>query len=94
MSGDPNGCERTSFASALAALGPLSGVREVPANGTFNGAPNAVYRGLYVGTSGDVTIETEEGQQVTLKSLAAGLWHGVFFVKILSATAANILVGR
>lgn len=88
-------CERSACAAALEALGPLRGVREVVANKGLDAPSQVVWRGLYVGTSGDVTIETEEGQTVTLASLAAGMWHGVYFRRVIAgATAGGILVGR
>lgn len=88
-------CERETFGAALEALGPLRGVREVLPNEGAIAPQQVVWRGLYVGTSGDVTIETEEGQTVTLKSLAAGMWHGLYFRRVLAgSTAAGILVGR
>jgi hypothetical protein len=86
--------DRETTRTAIEALGPLRGIRSVPAAGLV--APSGVvFRGLYVGTTGDVTIETEEGQTVTLSDLAAGLWHGVYFRKVIAGfTASNVLVGR
>lgn len=91
---DPQ-CTRDVFATALEALGPLRNVREVTANIGATAPQQVVWRGLYVGTSGDVTIETEEGQTVTLKSIAAGMWHGVYFRRVFAgASAGGILVGQ
>ncbi len=53
-------------------------------------------RALYVGVSGDVTITTLSGTNVTIDSLAAGVWHPIMYKKVRSTgtTATNILTGR
>jgi hypothetical protein len=50
-------------------------------------------RGLYVGTTGDVKIDTEMGTTVTLKNLAAGMVHPIAARRVYATgtTAADIL---
>lgn len=51
-------------------------------------------RGLYVGTTGNVSIETWDGQTVTFIGLVAGVVHPIFSLRINSSgtSASNILV--
>jgi hypothetical protein len=72
----------------------ISGVRNI-----FSITPSDVDNlehpttGLYVGTEGDVNITTIEGQTVTLKNLASGVWHPIRATKIASTgtTATDIM---
>lgn len=52
-------------------------------------------RALYLGTAGDVTITLRDGSSVTMKNLAAGVWHPVTatHVTALANSAADCLVG-
>lgn len=53
-----------------------------------------VYRQLYVGTGGDVTVETTTGSTVVYKNVASGSHIGPFFViKVKAATTASDIVG-
>jgi hypothetical protein len=57
-----------------------------------------VTRGLYVGTSGDVVVQfSDDGDSatVTLKNLAAGVWHPVQVQKVIKTgtTATDIVAG-
>lgn len=51
-------------------------------------------RAIYVGVSGDVTVEMLEGSPRTFKNLAAGMWHGMSFKRVTAATATDMLAGR
>lgn len=50
-----------------------------------------VTRGLYVGTSGDVTVTFIDGSSVTLENLAAGVIHPVAVTHVTAATATGII---
>lgn len=49
---------------------------------------------LYVGTSGNVKVDTLDGETVTFNSLAAGIVHPILVKKVYSTgtTASDILV--
>jgi hypothetical protein len=51
-------------------------------------------RGLYVGTTGNVSIETWDGNTITFVGLAAGVVHPIYSLRINSVgtTASNIIV--
>jgi hypothetical protein len=51
-------------------------------------------RGLYVGTTGNVSIQAWDGSTITFVGLAAGVIHPIFSIKINSSgtTASNIIV--
>ena len=51
--------------------------------------------GLYVGVSGDVTVDTLDGSTVTMVGLASGVWHPIEVKRIYATDtdADNILVG-
>lgn len=54
-------------------------------------------RGIYVGTSGDVSITMADGSGGTLPNLAAGVWHpimGILRVNTSGTDAADIFVGN
>lgn len=54
----------------------------------------AVMRGLYVGVSGNVAIETYGGQTITLTNLVAGVFHPVIYKKVLiTGTTATGIIG-
>lgn len=50
---------------------------------------------LYVGVTGDVAITCWDGTTVTMKGLAAGVWHPVYslMVNTSGTTATNMLWG-
>lgn len=50
-------------------------------------------KGLYVGVSGDVKIDTADGDTITLKNLASGVIHPISVIKVHSTetTATDIL---
>ena len=55
---------------------------------------NPPLRQLYIGTTGDVTVETQEGTTIVFKGVPAGAFIGPFFVsKVKAATAAGDIVG-
>lgn len=65
---------------------------------TLDAALPRITRGLYVGVSGNVTVQfagDADAGTVTLIGLAAGVWHPMQIQKIISATttATNIVVG-
>lgn len=51
--------------------------------------------GLYVGGTGNVKVDTANGDTVTIVALAAGVWHPISVTKIYATgtTATDILVG-
>lgn len=52
------------------------------------------FRGLYVGTSGNVNLVDEAGTTVLFTNVAAGMWHPMGGRKVLnSGTTASGLVG-
>lgn len=59
------------------------GLTEMRFRGNGRGAECAHYRALYVGTSGVVVLVLRGGSTVTLRSLAAGVWHPVEFVAVV-----------
>lgn len=52
-----------------------------------------VFRGIYVGTGGDVTVVTYGRHVQEYKNLVAGVWHPIAGRKITAATASDIIVG-
>ena len=52
-----------------------------------------VTRGLYVGVSGDVNVDMEDGETVLFTAMAAGIVHPlrVLRVRSTSTTATNIV---
>lgn len=50
---------------------------------------------LYVGVTGDVNITCWDGTTITMKSMAAGIWHrvGSTSVNLAGTTATNLLWG-
>jgi len=62
---------------------------------TLVGTPYAVYQGvnsgcmLYVGSSGDISVETCDGDQVTFAGVNAGQFLPVQVVKVLTGTTAS-----
>lgn len=52
-------------------------------------------RGLYLGTAGDLTVTLIDGTSVTLKNMAAGVWHPIAVTHVTAAAngAADILAG-
>jgi hypothetical protein len=59
---------------------------------TSNTATNA-FSYIYVGGSGDVVVQTEEGQTVTFRSVPVGQYIWVRTQKVLASTSATNLVG-
>jgi hypothetical protein len=62
---------------------------------TFYGANGAVEfaRWLYVGVTGNLTYTKWDGTTQTLVGIAAGVWHPIFSLSVLSAgTTASSLV--
>jgi hypothetical protein len=59
--------------------------------------PSGLVRGLYVGTSGNVSvILADDSAEVTLHNLAAGIFHPIIAkrVRATGTTAQNIRGGR
>lgn len=54
-----------------------------------------VPRAIYIGVSGDLSIEDKDGTVVTLVGLAAGIWHPIrpYKVRATSTTADSIVAG-
>jgi hypothetical protein len=55
------------------------------------------YRAVYVGASGDLTVDFKDGgTNITLVGLAAGVWHGMEITRVYSTgtTATNIVGGN
>jgi hypothetical protein len=51
-------------------------------------------RALWCGTSGDITLTLIDGGTITLKSVAAGVWHPVVFTSAASfVTIADVVAG-
>lgn len=52
-------------------------------------------RAVYLGTAGDVTFTTLEGDSVTLPNLVAGMWHPIAATHItaLANGAADAIIG-
>lgn len=48
---------------------------------------------IYVGTAGNVVVQTEEGQTVTFSSVPAGQYIWCRVRRVMSATTASNLVG-
>lgn len=51
-------------------------------------------RQLYIGTAGNVTVETDQGSTVTFVSVLGGTYLGPFFIKKIKSTgttASNIV---
>lgn len=50
---------------------------------------------LYVGVTGDVNITEWDGTTITMKGLAAGVWHPIYSIQVNSSgtTATNLLWG-
>jgi hypothetical protein len=60
-----------------------------------NDITDAPCRGIYVGTAGHVKVTLAGGNTVTLKNLAAGMWHAMLITRVWAAslTAADIFLG-
>lgn len=78
----------------------LAGIRSAEAIDVSSGDIELtnLTRGLYVGTSGDIVVQFSDDADaapVTLKNLAAGVWHPLQVQKIIETgtTAADILAG-
>lgn len=73
----------------------ITQVRAVtPGPGDLDRLNTALPRALYVGVSGDVTLQAaDDTATVTLVGLAAGAWHPISCLKITAASATGILVG-
>lgn len=51
-------------------------------------------RQLYVGTAGNVTVETDQGASITFYNVLGGMYLGPFFIKKVKSTgttASNIV---
>lgn len=59
---------------------------------TSNTASNT-YSYIYVGGTGNVVVETEDGQTVTFSSVPAGQYIWLRVRKVLTSTTATNLVG-
>lgn len=70
-----------------------------PAFGAFTITPDdntnlpRLTRGIYVGGSGDLTVEMERGEQVTFTSVPAGALLPLQLRKVTTATTATSLIG-
>lgn len=51
------------------------------------------YSYIYVGTTGNVVVETEDGQTVTFTAVPAGQYVWCRVRKVMAATTASNLVG-
>lgn len=78
---------------------PDKGSVMAPASGAFSITPadgsdvTWITRGLYVGASGDVKVDMEDGTTVTFTSLSAGVIHPIRAKRVYSTgtTATSIL---
>lgn len=79
---------------AINKVGPLKSIVAVDISSTDDTLASQS-RAIYVGTSGDIKLETSMGSTVTLPSLAAGIWHAVECVKVFKTgtTASGIFYG-
>lgn len=69
-------------------------VRAVTPGGNSLALNGVLPRAIYVGVSGDVTLQAaDDAAAVTLAGLAAGCWHPISCLKITAATATGVLVG-
>jgi hypothetical protein len=72
----------------------ITQVRAVTPGGNSLALGTVLPRALYVGVSGDVTIQAaDDAASTTLVGLAAGMWHPISCQKITAATATGVLVG-
>ncbi|MEM1149303.1 MAG: hypothetical protein AAGI03_01930 [Pseudomonadota bacterium] len=87
--------ELSNSVASMNGLGPNRRVAVTFTDGRFEITPGGIMRGYRVGVSGDITLEDDAGNVVTMPAAAAGMWHPDFFVAILEAgtTATNIVVG-
>lgn len=53
----------------------------------------AGFRGVYVGTSGNITVTKPNGVAQQYKNLAAGIYHPIAGIGISAATALDIVAG-
>lgn len=96
-------CALAALERAIVRLGPP---RQVVSLGTttisedyaagVNGCPETGITHVFVGTSGDVSLELHDKQTIVLRSLVAGVWHPVPFARKLLAqgtTAEGVLAG-
>lgn len=52
------------------------------------------FRGIYVGTTGDLVVILQgDSTPTTFKNIAAGMIHPITTVKVMAATTASDLVG-
>jgi len=73
---------------------PISTLEAITTSDTNTVTKN--HRGLYVGVSGDVVLVMQSGETVTLKALAAGVWHPIMNIakiKATGTTATDIVLG-
>lgn len=69
-------------------MGPDTAV----AVGTTPQTFNATARGVYLGTSGDVTFRLESGDVVQFVGMAAGIMHPLRYTEITAITTATGIV--
>lgn len=80
---------------SLGTIYPIRSIVEVDVSASDD-EPSLKYRAVYVGTGGNLKIDTPDSTGVTLVALAAGVWHPMEVTKIYNSgtTAEDILGGR
>lgn len=81
------------------AIAPLRGVsdavewggtEELKFRGGGRSAECAHFRALYVATSGPVIVRLRSGSKITLRSLAAGVWHPIEYTALIPYTDNDV----
>jgi hypothetical protein len=82
-----------TFLQGIMKVATIYNVAAITGNDSTNLTNNTI--ALYVGTTGNVKIDTVGGQTVTLKNLASGVWHPIQAKRVYSTdtTALDILGG-
>lgn len=96
-------CALAAIERALVRMGPPREVETLGSgapSGDFesgrDGCPETGITHVFVGTSGDVSLELHGGRSLVMRSVVAGVWHPVPFARKLVAqttSAEGVLVG-
>lgn len=70
----------------------IMGSGQATAIGTTPTTFNETARGVYLGTSGDLTFTMEDGSSVQFVGMAAGIMHPIRFTAITAITTATGVV--